>query len=203
MGTRAATGRQTTGVLAPLVSETSLAHGLYGLQRGRPPGRYAPGRGVLILGVLAQTGPAVRRVLFSAPPKKGDAGMRSTATPNAGGLHLWKENRAKGNLAARQRCSPAVLASGARQRRGARCAAPASNTFANAQQITGAQATLTGTNVDATKEGGKPNPAGNVGGRAVWYTRQAPSTGIATVSTTGRATSTRGSASTRGMQWAL
>ena len=82
-------------------------------------------------------------------------------------------------------------------------AAPVNNNFANTQQITGAQATLTGTNVDATKEGCEPNHAGNVGGKSVRYTRQAPSTGIATISTTGRATSTRCSVPTRRMQWAL
>ena len=64
-------------------------------------------------------------------------------------------------------------------------AAPANDNFANAQRITGAQATLTGTSVDATKENGEPNHANNAGGKSVWYTWQAPSTGTVTIDTSG------------------
>ena len=46
---------------------------------------------------------------------------------------------------------------------------PANNDFADAQALAGADATATGTNVDATKESGEPDLAGEVGGKSVWY----------------------------------
>ena len=46
---------------------------------------------------------------------------------------------------------------------------PANNDFADAQALAGADATATGTNVDATKESGEPEHAGEVGGKSVWY----------------------------------
>ena len=46
---------------------------------------------------------------------------------------------------------------------------PANDNFANAQTIASPIGLVNGTNVDATKEAGEPNHAGNVGGRSVWY----------------------------------
>jgi hypothetical protein len=62
---------------------------------------------------------------------------------------------------------------------------PGNDNFANSTVITGSSATATGSNVNATKEGGEPNIAGNAGGKSVWWTWTAPASGSATVSTAG------------------
>jgi hypothetical protein len=51
--------------------------------------------------------------------------------------------------------------------------APANDNFANAVAITGTSATLTGSNVNATREAGEPNIAGNIGGASVWWSWKA------------------------------
>jgi thiol-disulfide isomerase/thioredoxin len=63
--------------------------------------------------------------------------------------------------------------------------APVNDNFANAIAITGTNATVTGSNVDATKEPGEPDIAGNSGGSSVWWHWQAPATGCVTISTEG------------------
>ena len=65
--------------------------------------------------------------------------------------------------------------------------APANNAFANAQTISGCSASVTGTNVAATKEAGEPSHSsdGDAGGGSVWYQWQAPSTGSVTITTLG------------------
>src|SRR5204863_11452 len=57
--------------------------------------------------------------------------------------------------------------------------APASSNdnFANGTLLTGTTASITGSNVNATKEAGEPNHAGYVGGHSAWYTWTAPSSG--------------------------
>ena len=62
---------------------------------------------------------------------------------------------------------------------------PANDLFANAQVVTGSTGTTTGSNVGATKESGEPNHAGNAGGASIWYRWAAPSTGTATIDTSG------------------
>ena len=62
---------------------------------------------------------------------------------------------------------------------------PANNDFANAQGLTGTSATATGTNVNASKETGEPDHAGNIGGRSVWYKWTPQATGNTTISTAG------------------
>ena len=62
-------------------------------------------------------------------------------------------------------------------------APPANDNFANA--VTPSDFTVTGTNVDATKEPGEPDHAGNAGGASVWYTVRAPFSGTATLGTCG------------------
>lgn len=64
---------------------------------------------------------------------------------------------------------------------------PANDNFANAQAITGCSGSVTGTNLAATRESGEQNhePDDNGGARSVWYSWQAPSSGGATISTTG------------------
>ncbi len=62
---------------------------------------------------------------------------------------------------------------------------PENDNFANAQMITNASGTTTGINVEATRETGEPDHAGNQGGKSVWYRWQAPINGTATITTTG------------------
>jgi len=62
---------------------------------------------------------------------------------------------------------------------------PPNNNFAAAQVITGNTGSVSGTNVNATKETGEPNHAGNTGGTSVWYQWQAPASGVATFTTAG------------------
>ncbi len=63
---------------------------------------------------------------------------------------------------------------------------PASNdNFANAQTISGCSGSVTGTNLNATKETGEPNHANGGGTRSVWYQWQAPSSGSVTMTTAG------------------
>ena len=57
-----------------------------------------------------------------------------------------------------------ALASGVSARSNA---APANDMFANAQVVSGATGTTTGSNSGATKEGGEPNHAGNKGGASI------------------------------------
>ncbi len=57
--------------------------------------------------------------------------------------------------------------------------------FANRAVIPGGDATVTGSNVGATKETGEPNHAGNAGGASVWWAWTAPATGAHSVSTGG------------------
>ena len=62
---------------------------------------------------------------------------------------------------------------------------PANDNFADRATLTGASATVTGTNVGATKETGEPNHAGVPGGRSVWWTWTAPSSGPVAINTFG------------------
>ena len=62
---------------------------------------------------------------------------------------------------------------------------PVNNNFANRTSISGTSATVTGTNVGATKESGEPNPVGNSGGKSVWWTWTAPSSGSVQIDTIG------------------
>jgi hypothetical protein len=61
----------------------------------------------------------------------------------------------------------------------------ANDNFANAQTLTGANATVTGTNVNAAKESGEPNHAGNTGGKSVWYKWTPQASGTTTIDTAG------------------
>jgi hypothetical protein len=63
-------------------------------------------------------------------------------------------------------------------------AAPANDNFVNATIITGTNATISATNVDATKEIGEPNHAANPGGRSVWWKWTAPGAGSVVIQTT-------------------
>ena len=67
---------------------------------------------------------------------------------------------------------------------------PANDAFANAQVLTGATGTVTGTNVNATKETGEPAQAGNAGGASVWYSWTPAASGSVTIDTIGSAIDT-------------
>jgi Ca2+-binding RTX toxin-like protein len=64
-------------------------------------------------------------------------------------------------------------------------AAPTNDDFANAQVITGATGSVSGSNVGATKELGEPDHAGNAGGHSIWYTWTAPADGKVAFTTAG------------------
>jgi hypothetical protein len=64
-------------------------------------------------------------------------------------------------------------------------AAPANNNFASRITLTGTTVKTTGTNVGGTKESGEPKHAGNNGGKSVWWTWTAPSSGTVTIDTVG------------------
>ncbi len=57
--------------------------------------------------------------------------------------------------------------------------------FADSRVLTGANVTVTGSNATATAEAGEPNPAGVSGGKSVWWSWTASSSGGVTLSTSG------------------
>ncbi|MEI6862097.1 MAG: MBG domain-containing protein, partial [Verrucomicrobiota bacterium] len=64
-------------------------------------------------------------------------------------------------------------------------AGPTNDHFADRIPLTGSTVTTSGTNVGATKDPFEPAHAGNAGGRSVWWSWIAPSSGTVTISTTG------------------
>ena len=64
-------------------------------------------------------------------------------------------------------------------------AAPANDSFANAQLLTGASGSVTGSNVGATAEAGEPDHAGTPATSSVWYRWTAPSTTLLHLDTSG------------------
>ena len=60
-------------------------------------------------------------------------------------------------------------------------AAPTNDAFDAATELSGREASASGTNKDATKEAGEPAHAGKTGGASVWYRWTAPASGKATV----------------------
>lgn len=54
---------------------------------------------------------------------------------------------------------------------------PSNDNFASRTNLVGAPAQISGTNAGASKESGEPSHAGYAGGRSVWYSWTAPSTG--------------------------
>ena len=62
---------------------------------------------------------------------------------------------------------------------------PANDTFANAILITGSSATVTGSNVYATKQPLEPAHAGDYGGGSVWWKWVAPAGGLTALTTVG------------------
>jgi sugar lactone lactonase YvrE len=68
--------------------------------------------------------------------------------------------------------------------------APPNDMFSNAIPIGGSVASVTGSNVGATKETGEPSPGMYPGGKSIWWTWTAPATGTVTVDTIGSSVDT-------------
>ncbi|OYY92507.1 MAG: hypothetical protein B7Y41_15595 [Hydrogenophilales bacterium 28-61-23] len=68
--------------------------------------------------------------------------------------------------------------------------APSNDTYASASTLTGLGGLSTGWNLNATKETGEPNHAGNSGGKSVWWKWVAPAAGTLTVNSHGSAIDT-------------
>lgn len=62
-------------------------------------------------------------------------------------------------------------------------AAPVNDGFSAAQTLSGLSGSVTGTNVDATKQAGEPTHAWNPGGSSVWYKYVATGNGVLTIDT--------------------
>jgi len=69
---------------------------------------------------------------------------------------------------------------------------PVNDNFVNAIQLIGTNVVATGSNINATKEAGEPDHAGNSGGKSVWWYWQAPAVGYVTISTLGSVSSVYG-----------
>jgi peroxiredoxin len=69
---------------------------------------------------------------------------------------------------------------------------PVNDNFVKAIAITGTNAVVTGSNVNATKEPGEPDHAGYSGGKSVWWYWRCPQSGYATISTAGSSSSIYG-----------
>jgi len=67
----------------------------------------------------------------------------------------------------------------------AAAAPPANNNFESPEVLTGTSDTTTGTNLEATKQVGEPDHAFDPGGRSVWYSWTAPSSGTYRLDTCG------------------
>jgi hypothetical protein len=62
---------------------------------------------------------------------------------------------------------------------------PPNDNFASATALTGSTTSANGTNVNATKEAGEPNHGGDAGGKSVWWSWMAPSSGTVVIDTNG------------------
>ncbi len=62
---------------------------------------------------------------------------------------------------------------------------PPNDNFASATLISGSTVSITGTNVNATKEVNEPNHGGDGGGHSVWWSWMAPSSGTVVLDTNG------------------
>lgn len=61
--------------------------------------------------------------------------------------------------------------------------APANDSFANAQVISGPNGSVFASNVDATKQANEPAHGENKGGKSIWYRYDSTSTGVLTINT--------------------
>ena len=114
------------------------------------------------------------------PGSTNNTTFNDTSNPNSKLYNVTSSGVAAQNMSGS--CSSTMSATitdpGAVQR-------PANDNFANAQGLTGTNATATGTNVGATKEVGEPNHVANAGGKSVWYQWTAQANGTTTIDTAG------------------
>jgi hypothetical protein len=90
-----------------------------------------------------------------------------------------------GGRSTRRLCALVVVGTALFAAGASSAAAPSNDSFSAAAVLTAATGSRDGTNVEATKEAGEPDHAGNGGGGSVWYRWVAPSTGTATFDTVG------------------
>src|SRR5438034_10511824 len=64
-------------------------------------------------------------------------------------------------------------------------AQPPNDAFATGQSLSGSTSSVSGSNVNATKETGEPNHGGDSGGHSVWYRWTAPASTPVTIDTIG------------------
>src|SRR6266480_1173799 len=64
-------------------------------------------------------------------------------------------------------------------------APPTNDAYANGQSLSGSTGSVSGSNVNATKETGEPNHGGDSGGHSVWYRWTAPASTLVTIDTIG------------------
>src|SRR4029079_11334843 len=69
-------------------------------------------------------------------------------------------------------------------------AAPTNDKFNSAAMLTGANITISASNVGASKEVGEPNHGANSGGKSVWWRWTAPGAGSVIIQTTGSSVDT-------------
>ncbi len=66
---------------------------------------------------------------------------------------------------------------------GSTSSAPGNDSFTNRRSLSGASWTIKGINVDASKQTGEPNHAGNAGGHSIWWSWRPISAAVATIQT--------------------
>lgn len=102
--------------------------------------------------------------------------LSSVQAASAGTYNVVVRNSAGGSSTSR----PATLTVGSSSGSG-----PVNNAFANATILSGALVNVSGSNVGANKESGEPVHPDSVGGASVWWAWTAPSSGTASVFTSG------------------
>ena len=102
--------------------------------------------------------------------------LSSVQAASAGTYSVVVRNASGGSSTSR----PATLTVGSSSGSG-----PVNNAFANATVVSGALVNVSGSNVGANKESGEPIHPDSVGGASVWWAWTAPSSGTASVFTSG------------------
>ena len=157
------------------------------------PSTVTAGTPVTLSANVSETGGTVSTVAFYAE-SNGTAGQQSTDTLLGNGVKsgsTWTLSTTTSGMAAGSYTYYAVATDAAGLTTTASVpltiSLPASSNdnFANGAFLTGTVIATTGSTVNATKEAGEPNHAGNAGGHSIWYTWTAPTSGLVSVNTHG------------------